>query len=144
MAFLGINQFRRVGLRFVCWFYVGNTQRLTESGFIEKPGIEPATPGLHDIGFSLHHGGFFKLNISCALLVLRLYIGDIKTELQAPVVKPIRNLINIYFYVGRGCIILTEKGATRRLTRSFVARKYKVWIKTLTKFRPLATLYTSV
>ena len=49
VAFLGINQFRRVGLRFVCWFYDGNTQRLTESGFMEKPGIEPATPGLQGI-----------------------------------------------------------------------------------------------
>ena len=51
-AFLGINQFRRVELRFVPWFYVGNTQRLTEGGFMEKPAIEPATPGLHDIGLS--------------------------------------------------------------------------------------------
>ena len=33
----------------VCWFYAGNTQRLTESGFMEKPGIEPATPGLQGI-----------------------------------------------------------------------------------------------
>ena len=48
MALLGINQFRRVGLRFVCWFYDGNTQKLTESGFMEKPGIEPVTPGLQD------------------------------------------------------------------------------------------------
>ena len=40
------------GLRFVCWFYDGNTQRLTESGFMEEPGIEPATPGLQDIGLS--------------------------------------------------------------------------------------------
>ena len=46
LAFLGSNQFRRVGLRFVCWFYVGNTQMLTESSFMEKPGIEIATPGL--------------------------------------------------------------------------------------------------
>ena len=49
VAFLGINQFRQVGLRIVCWFYNGNTQRLTESGFMEKPGIEPATPGLQGI-----------------------------------------------------------------------------------------------
>ena len=28
--------------------YDGNTQRLTEGGFMEKPGIEPATPGLQD------------------------------------------------------------------------------------------------
>ena len=47
-AFLNINQFRRVGLRVVCWFYDGNTQRLTESGFMEKPEIESATPGLQD------------------------------------------------------------------------------------------------
>ena len=33
----------------LCWFYNGNTQRLTESGFMEKPGIEPATPGLQGI-----------------------------------------------------------------------------------------------
>ena len=45
LAFLALNQFRRVGLRFVCWFYDRNNQRLTESGFMEKPGIEPATPG---------------------------------------------------------------------------------------------------
>ena len=49
VAFLGINQFCRVGLRYVCWFHDGNTQRLTESGFMEKPGIEPATPGLQGI-----------------------------------------------------------------------------------------------
>ena len=46
VAFLGTNQFRKVGLRFVCWFYYENTQRLTESGLMEKPGIKPATPGL--------------------------------------------------------------------------------------------------
>ena len=54
VAFLGINQFSRVGLRFVSWFYYGNTQRLTESGFMEMPGIEPATPGLQDIGLSTY------------------------------------------------------------------------------------------
>ena len=35
------------------WFKIcmhdGNTQRLTDSGFMEKPGIEPATPGLQGI-----------------------------------------------------------------------------------------------
>ena len=36
----------------VCWFYVGNTERLTESDFKEKLGIEPATPGLQGIGLS--------------------------------------------------------------------------------------------
>ena len=37
----------------ICVFlYEGSTQRLTESGFMEKPGIEPANPGLQDIGLS--------------------------------------------------------------------------------------------
>ena len=41
----------RTGLNMCCvFFYNGNTQRLTESCFlIEKPGIEPATPGLQGI-----------------------------------------------------------------------------------------------
>ena len=38
----------------ICVFiiYDGSTRRLAESGFMEKPGIEPATPGLQDIGLS--------------------------------------------------------------------------------------------
>ena len=67
--------------KIVCWFYVGNTERLTESGFMEKPGIEPATPGLHGeagnrtcdpwftrhSAYPLHHGGSFPLvcSIGC-------------------------------------------------------------------------------
>ena len=34
---------------FVFLLYDGNTQRLTESDFMEKPGIEPVTPGLQGI-----------------------------------------------------------------------------------------------
>ena len=58
MAVLGTNQFPLFGLRFVCWFYGGNTQRLTESGFMEKSGIEHATPGLQGIVLLLKPGGF--------------------------------------------------------------------------------------
>ena len=32
----------------------------TESGFMEKPGITPATTGLQDIGLSLYRGVTFK------------------------------------------------------------------------------------
>ena len=39
-----------VCLIFVCWFYDRSTQRLTESGFMEKPGIQPAISGLQGIG----------------------------------------------------------------------------------------------
>ena len=68
---LGRNQYRREGLWFVCLLYDGSTWRLTESGFMwfyvffmEKPGIEPATPGLqgialiHYIGLLLHWKSF--------------------------------------------------------------------------------------
>ena len=33
-------------------FYDGSIRRLTESDFMKKPGIEPATPGLQDLGLS--------------------------------------------------------------------------------------------
>ena len=69
MAFLGINQFRPVGLRFVCWFYDGNTQRLKESGFMEKPEIEPATPGLQDIGLSPTPQRLLYLNLKVTIHV---------------------------------------------------------------------------
>ena len=75
VAFLGINQFRRVGLRYVCWFYVGNTQRLTKSRFMEKPEIEPATPGLQDIGLfpiPRHLQGLVKHRSNIIVLVKHL------------------------------------------------------------------------
>ena len=38
----------------MCVFlYDLSTRRLTKSGFMEKPGIELATPGLQDIGLSI-------------------------------------------------------------------------------------------
>ena len=39
----------------VCVLYDGNTQRFTESGFMEKPEIEPATPGLQSIGLPISY-----------------------------------------------------------------------------------------
>ena len=51
-GFPGYKPVLGFGLRFVCWFYDGNIQRLTQIGFMEKLGIDPATPGLQDIGLS--------------------------------------------------------------------------------------------
>ena len=34
------------------YFMTGTPEGSTESGFMKKPGIEPATPGLQDIGLS--------------------------------------------------------------------------------------------
>ena len=37
----------------MCVYYMtGTTEGSIESGFMEKTGIEPATPGLQDIGLS--------------------------------------------------------------------------------------------
>ena len=36
----------------MCLLYDRSTRRLTKSGFMEKPGIEPVTPDLQDIGLS--------------------------------------------------------------------------------------------
>ena len=51
------------------YFMTGTPKGSTKSGFMEKPGIEPATPGLQDICLSPHHGGFFlsleKLKLFC-------------------------------------------------------------------------------
>ena len=36
----------------ICVFYDGNSRRLNRKCFMEKPGIERATPGLQDISLS--------------------------------------------------------------------------------------------
>ena len=47
---MGSNQYWAVRVYgCVCIFYDGNSQRLNESGFMEKPEMEPATPGLQGI-----------------------------------------------------------------------------------------------
>ena len=48
-GFPGYKPVRPGWFEIVCWFFVGNTQRLTESGFMQKPGTEPVTPGLQGI-----------------------------------------------------------------------------------------------
>ena len=58
VAFLGINQFRLVGLRFVCWLYYGNIQRLTESCFYGEAGNRTCDPWFtRHSAYPLHHGG---------------------------------------------------------------------------------------
>ena len=42
----------REGLLLCVYFMTGTPEGSTESGFMEKPGIEPETPGLQDIGLS--------------------------------------------------------------------------------------------
>ena len=46
--------------------YDGSTQRLNESGFMEKPGIEPATPGLQGIALIHYTTGASQKNLFVA------------------------------------------------------------------------------
>ena len=50
---MGSNQYWAGRVYDLCvYFMTGTPEGSTESGFMEKPGIEPATPGLQDIGLS--------------------------------------------------------------------------------------------
>ena len=50
---MGSNQYWAGRVYDLCVFYMtGTPEGSTISGFMEKPGIEPATPGLQDIGLS--------------------------------------------------------------------------------------------
>ena len=60
----------------VCvYFMTGNPKGSTKSGFMEKPEIEPATPGLQDIRYPLHHEDWTQARGSISILntVLLLY-----------------------------------------------------------------------
>ena len=50
---MGSNQYWARRVYDLCvYFMTGTPEGSTERGFMEKPGIEPATPGLQDIGLS--------------------------------------------------------------------------------------------
>ena len=50
---MGSNQYWAGRVYDLCvYFMTGTPEGSTESGFMEEPGIEPATPGLQDIGLS--------------------------------------------------------------------------------------------
>ena len=50
---MGSNQYCAGRVYDLCVYYMtGTPEGSTESGFMEKPGIEPATPGLQGIGLS--------------------------------------------------------------------------------------------
>ena len=52
---MGSNQYWAGRIYDLCVYYMtGTPEGSTESGFMEKPGIEPATPGLQDIEYPLH------------------------------------------------------------------------------------------
>ena len=61
---MGSNQYWAGRVYDLCVYYMtGTLEGSTESGFMEKPGIEPATPGLQGIGLSptFHWGRYLVL-----------------------------------------------------------------------------------
>ena len=53
----------------------GTPEGSTESGFMEKPGIEPATPGIPDIGLSPTPRRLLTLITSIGTLIVYNRVG---------------------------------------------------------------------
>ena len=59
---MGSNQYWAGRVYDLCVYYMAGTpEGSTESGFMEKPGIEPATPGLQDIALIHYTTGYSPL-----------------------------------------------------------------------------------
>ena len=64
---MGRNQYWAGRVYDLCVHYMtGTPEGSTESGFMEKPGIEPATPGLQDIAL-IHYTTGASLTLERAL-----------------------------------------------------------------------------
>ena len=58
---MGRNQYWAGRVYDLCVYYMtGTPEGSTEMGFMEKPGIEPATPGLHGIALIHYTTGAWK------------------------------------------------------------------------------------
>ena len=64
---MGRNQYWAGRVYDLCVYYMAGTpEGSTESGFMEKPGIEPATPGLQGIAL-IHYTTGVSVNQSMAI-----------------------------------------------------------------------------
>ena len=71
---MGRNQYWAGRVYDLCVYYMtGTPEGSTESGFMEKPGIEPATPGLQGIAL-IHYTTGASLHViwKCCLKNLRI------------------------------------------------------------------------
>ena len=61
---MGRNQYWAGRVYDLCVYYMtGTHEGSTKSGFMEKPGIEPATPGLQGIALIIYTTVFEHLNV---------------------------------------------------------------------------------
>ena len=82
---MGRNQYWARRVYDLCVYYMtGTPEDSTESGFMEKPGIEPATPGLQGIalihyttGASLNVNIFIKHMRNCVMGAMPMIKGNI-------------------------------------------------------------------
>ena len=77
MAFLGLNQFRRVGFKICVGFITGTPKGSPKVVFffMEKPGIKHANPGLQGIAL-IHYttaASFFAYSIFVAFLGIKQF-----------------------------------------------------------------------
>ena len=69
---MGRNQYWAGRVYDLCVYYMtGTPEGSTESGFMEKPGIEPATPGLQGIALIHYTMGAFPY-----------YIGEVRKPIH--------------------------------------------------------------
>ena len=65
---MGRNQYWAWGVYDLCVSYMtGTPEGSTESGFMEKPGIEPATPGLQGIALIHYTTGAYSYTKKCTI-----------------------------------------------------------------------------
>ena len=68
---MGRNQYWAGRVYELCVYYMtGTPEGSTESGFMEKPGIEPATPGLQGIALIHYTMGASQLIMKFILLII--------------------------------------------------------------------------
>ena len=72
---MGRNQYWAGRVYDLCVYYMtGTPEGSTESGFIEKTGIQPATPGLQ--GIALIHYTTGSIGCPCSNWLLRFSVDD--------------------------------------------------------------------
>ena len=105
---MGSNQYWAGRVYVLCVYYMtGTPEGSTESGFMEKPGIEPATPGLQGIALIHYTTGGSLMKI--ALLKHFIWFSNNElTELQVTTNEVVKS-----FWVTLLTSSLLNKGSVR-------------------------------
>ena len=81
---MGRNQYWAGRVYDLCVYYMTGTPKgSTESGFMEKPGFEPATPGLQGIALIHYTTGFLQ----CISFVIYKYLTNLAIQMSQKIKK---------------------------------------------------------